>query len=695
MAERALQTLARLYGVQPSYVDVWRKRRWSSHEAVLRALQLLGAPLASAAGAASALRFRRQELWQEMLPPVLAAFGGKAGCPLRVPESLSGTKYRCQLDLEDGASLAFAGRVEDLAIQRAGVVERVAYTRRILPLPDNLPHGYHRLHVELGGRAAESLLIAAPPLTYRPSPRQQRIWGVFLPLYSLHRQSGSAAGDFSDLAALMQWTADRGGNLVATLPLLSILWELSDDPSPYHPASRLFWNELYLDPRRSPGFDSCPAARRLAGDLLAQAAPGDLVDYPGLVRAKRRVTEALAEAFFSRPSPQRDAMLEECRGNPELERFARFRAAGERRQAAWPDWPEPARGGRLAPGDYDERVFQYHLYAQWEVGRQLASLTAHADRRELLWYLDFPLGVSGKGFDVWRNQQLFVGEAAGGAPPDSFFTQGQNWGFPPLHPGRLRRQGYAYLIRSLRNHLRHARILRFDHVMGLHRLYWIPQGFRADDGVYVRYPMEEMCAILTLESHRFGARIVGEDLGTVPAAVDRALQRHGIAPMYVLQYETNPDKGPALREVPAACVASVNTHDMPQFAAYWQGLDIEDRLGQGLLTAEAAAEERRRRAGLRRRITEFLRAQGLLASAEPTCPQVLEACECYLAASDAEILLVNLEDLWGETEPQNRPGTYREHPNWRRKARYPFDQFSAMPEVARVLGAIDRLRRRA
>ncbi len=143
MAERALQTLARLYGVQPTYVDVWRNRRRSSDEAVLRALQLLGAPVASAAGVASALRFRRQELWQEMLQPVLATFGGKAGCPLRVPESLSGVNYRCRLDLEDRASLAFAGRVEDLAIQRAGVVERCP-AARFLPLPDNLPNGYHR-----------------------------------------------------------------------------------------------------------------------------------------------------------------------------------------------------------------------------------------------------------------------------------------------------------------------------------------------------------------------------------------------------------------------------------------------------------------------------------------------------------------------------------------------------------------------
>ncbi|MDY0170331.1 MAG: 4-alpha-glucanotransferase [Thermoguttaceae bacterium] len=511
------------------------------------------------------------------------------------------------------------------------------------------------------------------------------LWGVFLPLYALHRESSDGAGDFSDLEALMEWTAGRGGSLVATLPLLATLWELTDDPSPYNPASRLFWNEFYLDPRRIPGF-----AR---GDCPPRSDPeAGLVDYRQEMAEKRRVLQSLAEAFFNADSPRREALVQECRKNPELEQFARFRAVGERQGRPWPQWPEPLRSGTVGAADYDESVFRYHLFTQWQVEKQLEALAGHAQRLNLLWYLDFPLGVAGAGYDAWREPELFVRGASGGAPPDSFFTKGQDWGFPPFHPDNLRRQGYRYFIRALRNHLRYARVLRFDHVMSLYRLYWVPHGFPATDGGYVRYRMDELCAILTLESHRFGARIVGENLGTVPAAVNEALSRHRLDDMYVLQYETNPEKGPTLRPPPPTSVASVNTHDMPQFAAYWQGLDIEDRVDLGLFTPEEAEAEGARRSELRTQLAAFLREEGLLDSDAPDMAAVLEACQAYLAKSPARIVLVNLEDLWGETGPQNVPGTYRERPNWRRKAKHPLEMFGEMPAVGRILETVHRLR---
>lgn len=234
--------------------------------------------------------------------------------------------------------------------------------------------------------------------------------------------------------------------------------------------------------------------------------------------------------------------------------------------------------------------------------------------------------------------------------------------------------------------------------MGLYRLYWVPHGFSAADGAYVRYPMDEFCAILTLESHRFGARIVGENLGTVPHAVDEAMLRHGLDDMYVLQYETNPEKGPTLRRTPPTAVASINTHDMPQFAAYWKGLDIDDRLGLGLFTPAEAAAEHARRGTLRAQLVAFLQAERLLdadCADTPDVLTILEACQAYLAKSPAKIVQVNLEDLWGETEPQNRPGTYREYPNWRRQAQYPLEAFGEIPAVIQVLATVDRLRKQS
>lgn len=700
MAGDKLRALARLYGVSTRYVDVWRRRQSSSPAAVLRILQLLGAPIHSLADVPAALRARRQEIWQEMLEPVLVFFGNeRATARLRLPEPLGQSAYECRLSLENGATHRFSGKVAHLPKLRCRSVENVSYSVRELTLPAELPRGYHRLECEVAGQVARSVVIVAPLRAWSGAPAaRQAIWGVFLPLYALYRESSRGAGDFADLEALMQWTAEQGGNLVANLPLLATLWELTDDPSPYNPASRLFWNEFYLSVEQIPELATCGEARALLPSLPKSGEPGDrsgsrLIDYPAEMRNKRRVLEALAASFFSRPSTRRDELDQYCREHPELVRFAQFRAVGERQGCAWPGWPEPVGEGVMTEQDYDRGVFEYHLYTQWQVEQQLDSLKHRADHLRLLWYLDFPLGVNGGGYDVWENRELFVRDASGGAPPDSFFTRGQNWGFPPMHPGNLRQQGYAYFIRALRNHLRHARVLRFDHVMGLQRLYWIPHGFPAHDGAYVRYPLNEMCAILTLESHRFAARIVGENLGTVPVMVDEALERHGLDDMYVLQYETNPEKGPTLRRVPETSVASVNTHDMPQFAAYWQGLDVEDRLRMGLFTPAEADEELARREQLRQQLIEFLRAEGYLATPPDDDSSVLQACQAFLAASDAGIVLINLEDLWGETEPQNRPGTYREYPNWRRTGRYAFDTFSSMDDVTRILKTVDQLRR--
>jgi 4-alpha-glucanotransferase len=557
--------------------------------------------------------------------------------------------------------------------------------------------------LEVADLRCESLLIVAPRGVYgERAEEREKAWGVFLPLHALHRDASPSAGDFSDLQALMRWTAEQGGSLVATLPLLATLWELTDDPSPYNPTSRLFGNEFYLDPREIPELaDTAEAQALLAAhdgrlETGRETQMGRWVDYQEQMRFKRSVLEALCRRFFEGPAPRRDALARHCLENPDLEHFARFRAVGERQGKPWPEWPEPLRGGAISHGDYDEGAYRYHLYTQWQVDEQLTRMTAEAQRLNMLWYLDFPLGVSGAGYDVWCEPELFVNRASAGAPPDAFFTKGQNWGFPPLHPGTLRRQGYRYFIKALRNHMRRAKLLRLDHVMGLYRSYWIPHGLEACDGVYVRYPIEEFFAILAVESHRFRARIVGENLGTVPAVVDEALNQRGVDGMYVLQYETNPDKRSTLRPIPAASVASVNTHDMPPFASYWEGLDIDDRVALGLLTREEAATEHARRATVRHDLIALLRREEILKSeGEPQALEVLEACQGLLARSPAGLVLVNLEDLWGESEPQNVPGTYRERPNWRRKARYSFESFRNLPVVLRILNTVNQLRRQA
>jgi len=691
-----------MYGIVPSYRDVWDRRRWSSDKSLVQTLQLLGAAIDRPDQAGDALRARRLELWRTMAEPSVVAWEGRRGSlDLRMEAGSATGAYLARLEFEDGGRERIEGRLEDLASRRERRVEGTPFVAKRLPLPDRLPRGYHRCTIELADRQAETTVIAAPQHAYgEPPGNRQLLWGVFLPLYALYRETSWGAGDFSDLESLMQWTADQGGSLVATLPQLSSLWELSDDPSPYSPASRLAFNEFYLDLRRLPELQACPEAQEMLSAVdrdvaRGNSAGGGLVDYPAQMTLKRRILQRLSHAFFSQPPDRRSDFERFRQEHAELDLYARFRAVGERFGKPWTQWPEPQRSGNLRPEDYDQPTYELHAYSQWRLEQQLRTMADDAQQREMLWYLDFPLGVSGAGFDVWRDPDVFVQQAAGGAPPDAFFTKGQNWGFPPLHPDRLRQQGYRYLIASLRRHLEYARVLRFDHVMSLYRLYWVPDGLPADQGAYVRYPAEELFAVLTLESHRSGARIVGENLGTVPDVVNESMERHGIDEMYVLQYETAPNKRPVMRPVPRRCVASMNTHDTPQFAAWWTGLDIDDRMELGLLDEEEARLERNRRALLRDRMMALLQERGRLErpTRDPQC--VLEACLAHLGASRAPIVLVNLEDLWLETEPQNRPGTYREYPNWQRRARYSFEQFTQLPGVLRTLATLDRCRRAA
>lgn len=711
---RDLKKLARLYGLQPAYYGMNRRVRESSPEAILRVLSLLGAPVQGPADVRDALRERHRALWQTHIEPVIVAWDGRACIRMNIPASDESAVFACEVLLEEGARQEWTGRLSELATRSERTIDGIRYATKRMTLPLPLPPGYHRLTLEFAGRTSEALLISAPKRAYQPDGEAQSVgspsgrlphapsrhWGVFLPLYALHRRSSWGAGDFSDLEALIEWTAGVGGSLVATLPLLASLFELTDDPSPYSPASRLFWNEFYIDVTRVPEFDRCPAAREAVNSAEFQRDLEDLrrlpnVDYRRQMALKRRVLMMLAESFFANEaagSERHTAFERFLRDHPDAQSYACYRAMCEQRGHLWQGWPEPLRGGTVEPADCDESLYRYHVYAQWQVQQQLEHLARLAGTKDLLWYLDFPLGVDRNSFDTWRNQDIFALEASGGAPPDIIFTKGQNWGFPPMHPQRLREQGYSYLIAALRAHLHFARILRFDHVMSLYRLYWVPEGMEATDGVYVRYAEDELFALLTLESHRHRALVVGENLGTVPPAVNTAMARHGVQDMYVVQYEAQP-RDPPVRAVPSTSVASVNTHDMPPFAAYWTGLDIDDRFDLGLMDEQEAAADRENRARFRRSMIDFLRSEGALAEETFDPRAVLESCLSWLASSRAPVVLVNLEDLWQETTSQNTPGTYKQRRNWQHRARYDIDEFRDLSTILDVLKRIDASRR--
>jgi len=698
---RLLRQLAHLYGVQTVYSDVSHHRRQASREALLAVLQALGAPLATINDVPSAWRERQQALWQRPLEPVAVAWDGELPTiKVRLPSNVADASLNCRLKLETGEQQQWEWRGADVPVVENAEVEGAHYVVKQLPLPNGLPWGYHRFTLELPGRCQETLLVAAPRKAYLPPQElDNHTWGVFLPLYALQTQKSWGSGDFSDLETMMTWCAENGSRVVATLPLLpTFLGDELFEPSPYLPVSRLLWSEFYLDVTRIPELDKCRTAQALLASSAFQKdlrtlRRSSLVDYRRQMALKRQILEQLCQCLFAEPSDRLKALMHFAETNPLVAEYACFRATGEKQCALWQSWSQRLREGGLKEGDYNEENRRYHLYVQWLAQQQVQALPEIAHEKGLRLYLDLPLGVHPDGYDVWRERDVFVGDVSTGAPPDAVFTKGQNWRFPPLHPEKIREHGYRYFIAYLRHHLRHAGILRIDHVMGLHRLFWIPKGLEASHGVYVRYPAEELYAILVLESHRHKAVIVGEDLGTVPRQVRPTMTRHGLHSMYVLHYELASNPRTALRRPPSNSLASLNTHDMHPFAAFWQGLDIKKRLELGLLDKARAQREEKDRRASKEVLVNILQEKGWIKQTKVDAYTALKACLALLSTSQAQVVLVNLEDLWLETQPQNIPGTKDEYPNWRRKAQYGLEAFCQRYQVIDTLRMIDHLRK--
>jgi 4-alpha-glucanotransferase len=640
-----LHALAKLYGIETSYVDMKHKPVEAPDESILAMLRALGAPLRDISEAAAALKARRAEL-PESIEPVCVAWDGQVDLR-RFRNAQRGT-----LILEDGTEARWPAAT--------------------------LPLGYHRLVA--GGGQNECLILSAP--TKAHFPPVGKTWGVFAPTYALRSDRNFGGGDLSDLEALVSWTSQAGGKVVSTLPLLASFLDKPFEPSPYSPASRLFWNEFFADVEKPFEFGASPKAQQ-AFKNKPRLSP--LLNYRELMQAKRRVLQAMSEEFFSRDSSRTDQFQAFSKAGSELSRYAEFRAVVERRRCGWREWPARLRDGVIERDDRDDGAVRYHVYAQWVMDQQLRLLKQSASQASTAVYLDLPLGIHMEGYDTWRYRSLFLDGISGGAPPDPVFTTGQNWSFPPMNPHTIRRDHYRYVIASIRNHLRFAQLLRIDHVMGLHRLFCIPEGMEGRDGIYLRYPAEELYAILSLESHRHNAGIVGEDLGLVPGIVRRTMKRHDIRGLYILQVEPRFGGGKLhLRRPPAGSVASLNTHDMFPFAAYLDGKDIDDRAKLGFIRSREASLERK----VRRRVRNGI--AGLVAHKDASRQDLLKGCLGFLAKSKAEIVLVNLEDLWMEEQPQNIPATTKERPNWRRRMRYSMEEFWRSKKMQQILETMKR-----
>ena len=692
MSIELLNKLADVYGVQTAYHSDRGENCQASPDSLLAVLRVLGAPVQRLEDAGDALRQRWQAFWRQLVTEVCVAWDGQRGeVMLRLPAREAGTlNYR--LEFESGETREWSRPAFDLPVVEFGAVDDVPYVGRRLTLSEALPLGYHRLVLQVGDHTGTCHVIAAPERAYAmPDGTSVKTWGAFLPTYAIRSERNWGAGDLTDLGNLIGWVQGLGGGLVGTLPLLAAFLDEPFEPSPYSPASRVFWNEFYLDVDRvlaeeQVGDVPDMANLRLECDALRATA---LVDYRHVMAVKRRVLAHVQRQVFAGSWSRRGDFEAFLASHPRVHDYAAFRAAGERLRTSWVNWPEPLRSGTLEPGDYDEDNARYHAFVQFLAHNQVQTVAEKAGKTGPGLYLDFPLGVNTDSYDVWRERASFAIGVSAGAPPDGFFTKGQDWGFPPLHPEAIRAQGYTYLRDCLRHHLQFAGMLRIDHIMGLHRFYWVPNGMGPKEGVYVRYPENELFAVYCLESTRHQAVLVGEDLGTVPEGLRPTMARHNVHRLYVGQYEIQPNYERPFSPAPQGAVASLNTHDMPTFAAFWKELDLDDRIDLGILDEASCQQERERRQHIRQATIQYLRQAGLLGE-NADLPAVLRGCLQMLAGTESDAVLANLEDLWQATEPQNVPGTWRERPNWQRKAAHNLEDFDKVPGLRETLAALNQ-----
>ncbi|SDK98859.1 4-alpha-glucanotransferase [Streptomyces indicus] len=648
----SLARLAALYGIDSSYEPAPDTRQPVSQEALRAALAAFGVDTSSEEAvdaAASAVHARRRG---RALPETVVA--GAAAFDA----------------LPHGTLIRVAPEGGDAPVECTWTGE----------LPQ-LPYGVHQLTAETpDGRASSSHLIVAPERAPAPSGRHH---GLLVQLYSLLSHRSWGMGDLGDLAELAAWAGrSLGVGFLQVNPLHAAVPGTADrptDPSPYRPSSRRFPDPVHLRVEDIPEYAYLPPDDRAETDALLQEAAalresvlgkGALIDRDAVWALKSRALERIAAVPLG---PGRRAAYCDflAAAGDDLERHATWYALAERHGPDWRAWPAELRDPRSAATARAARELMdridFHSRLVWLTDSQLGAAQAAAREAGMALGLihDLAVGVHPDGADTWAHGDLYAHGTSVGAPPDAFNAGGQDWGLPPWRPDRLAECGYAPFRALVRGLLAHAGALRIDHVMGLFRLWWIPEGHPPTDGAYVRYDAEALLALLVLEAHRAGAVVIGEDLGTVERGVREALAARGILGTSVLWFERDWEHDG--RPLPpdrwrADCLATVTTHDLPSTAAKLTGdhVRLRHRLGllPGPLTAELAAES-----------TEVREWLGLAAAlgldAEGNQETEIQALYRLLRRTPARLTGIWLPDAVGDLRPQNVPGTWDQYPNWR------------------------------
>ncbi|MCR6631559.1 MAG: 4-alpha-glucanotransferase [Magnetospirillum sp.] len=703
----------------------WRPVSPETKQAFLTAM---GFKVADDAQLSASLDELENRPWRRWLEPVVVfdETWGEAWVPLTVPASRD--KDVMEWALEDELGTVHAGRfqVDSLPWIEERRVDGRLVKRWRLVLPALPPLGYHHLRVKSGDGAsadmqgADMQVIVAPARAHVPAAVAEgsRAWGLATQVYALRNDSDWGCGTYKALEQLAAGAARLGAATIGINPLHALFPASPEKFSPYAPSSRRFLNIAYLDVESVPEFKECLEAKRMFASPgfqanLARVRSYPLVEYVDVAQLGRPVLEVLYKWFRSEhlePGDERGQAFRDFQrqGGRAAELFCTFEALHERflrdGQGYWRQWPEEYRHP-ASPAvarftqDSRERV-EFFWWLQFAADQQLAAAhdAGKANGAAIGLYRDLGVGIAGDGAEAWLQQDNLALGVSVGAPPDPLALKGQDWGLIPLNPLALREAAYEPFIGVMRANMRHAGALRLDHAMALQRLYWVPPGSTADQGAYVRYPVDDLFRIVALESVRNRCLIIGEDLGTVPEGFRERMDRTSLFAYRVMVFEQKDGRFKTPDEFDENALSIFATHDLPSARGYWNGTDIDKRIKLDLYPREGMGEEERAaRQSDREKLVQAFAGQGLLPADFPShgplsdadAERLAWAAHLFLARSRSRLMMVQIEDVLALDSQMNLPGTTDQHPNWRR--RFPMDVDAVLAD-SRLVGLAGNLK---
>ena len=668
----ALHALARAAGVAVRWQDVqsaWHEVAASDLRAILSALGLPAGSVGEARDSLAGLDDARQ------LPPALLS--ADAGATIRLPAALHGP---FALHDEEGTALANA-------VSSDGEL-------RVPAAP-----GYYPL-----GHAAGWTTLAVAPVA--PAPRRGR-FGVAAQLPSLRSPGDGGFGSYAAAGRLAAALARQGADALALSPVHALFAQSPGQASPYSPSSRVLANVLLVD--AAAHYGEARLAEVLAGLDAAgpwhQLESAPLIDWHAAGALRLRVLRALHERERHDDGGAWQRFLHWRKGAPAaVDQHAVFEAL----QAVggcgrdWRRWPaalrDPANAAVAEFARQQEAEVTFHCHLQWLAAQQLSAAQAHARAAGMRIGLvaDLAVGCDPHGSDAWRQPGAMASGLSIGAPPDLLAPQGQAWGLATFSPAALRREGYAPFLEVLRAALAWAGGVRIDHVIGLQRLWLVPAGADAGHGAYVDYPRDDLLRLVALEAWRHDALLVGEDLGTVPEGFRGQLSKRGVAGMSVLVFERDGVDFRPLADWRSDALAMTSTHDLPPLAGWWCARDLDWRERLALVDGEALQSQLRARALDRERLAaRIARDGGPALHPDGPAPAFVDAAIAHVARAPSPLPVVPMEDLCGETEQPNLPGTTEGHPNWQRRMVADSATLLERPDVAQRLALLRAARRDA